>query len=162
MFKKMKIMKRNLFLVLPLLALVVLGQACSTKSDPVPAPTPPLGTFSGTGKLLVKKSGSSTYDTVKKASPLLITLATPSNFKVTGDTLTVHAGSKGLFQLAYASNGTFINFIDSTYKAGPQTKIHLAGVYQYVYDTASGSLIIQRANSVQDSVLRYDLKKTSN
>ena len=155
-------MKRNLFLVLPLLALIVLGEACSTKSDPIPAPTPPLGTFSGTGKLLVRKSGNTTYDTVKKASPLLLTMTSSNTFKVTGDTLTIHAGSKGRFQIAYASNGTFFNFIDSTYKAGPQAKIHLAGVYQYAYDNSTGGLIIQRTNSVQDSVLRYDLKKTSN
>ena len=155
-------MKRNLFLVLPLLALIVLSEACSTKSDPIPAPTPPLGTFSGIGKLLVRKSGNTTYDTVKKASPLLLTMTASSTFKVTGDTLTVHAGSKGLFQLAYASNGTFVNFIDSTYKVGPQTKIHLNGAYQYAYDNGSGSLIIQRSNSVQDSVLRYEFKKTSN
>jgi len=147
-------MKRNLFFLLPLLVLVILVEACSTKSDPITIPAP-LGTFTGTGKLLVKKSGSSTYDTVKKAS-LVITLTTPNNFKVTGDTLTVHAGSKGLFSY----NGSYIQFLDSTYKAGPQAKIHLVGVYQYIYDNTN--LIMQRANSVQDSVLRYDFKKTSN
>jgi len=151
----MKIMKRNLFLVLPLLALIVLSEACSTKSDPIPAPTPPLGTFKGTFKLWVRKSGGSGYDTVKKAA-IFITLTTPNNFKITGDTSTVHAGSKGLFQF----NGSLIAFLDSTYKVGPQAKFHLVNTYQYVYD--GNNLIMQRANALQDSVLRYDFLKTSN
>ena len=147
-------MKRYLLYLLPLM--LVLGEACSTKNDYTPPPAP-LGTFKGFFKLLVKKTTGTGYDTAKKVTNLILTISAPNNFKVTGDTTTVHAGSKGLFKY----DGVYIAFGDSTYKVGPQTKIHLVNTYQYLY-TGGIRLQIQRANQAQDSVLVYDLNKTSN
>jgi hypothetical protein len=148
------IMKRYLLYLLPLM--LILGEACSTKNDYTPPPAP-LGTFTGVFKLLVKKTTGTGYDTAKKVTNLILKISSPNRFAVTGDTATVHAGSKGLFQY----DGVYIAFLDSTYKAGPQAKIHLVGTYQYLYNNGS-RLQIQRANSLQDSVLFYDLNKTSN
>ncbi|MDN5287629.1 MAG: hypothetical protein JWR38_3903 [Mucilaginibacter sp.] len=147
-------MKRYLLYLLPLMLLLV--EACSTKND-YTAPPAPLGTFQGFFKLLVKKPTGTDYDTVKKVTNLILTISSPNNFKVTGDTATVHAGSRGLFKY----DGTYIAFWDSTYKVGPQTKIHLVNTYLYAY-SGGLRLQIQRANQAQDSILVYDLNKTSN
>ncbi|MDN3547487.1 hypothetical protein [Mucilaginibacter aquaedulcis] len=149
-------MKRNLLYLLPLL-LMMLGAACSPKSDNTPIPAP-LGTYKGTFKLLVKKGTTTAYDTVKKDSLLNIKIANPNTYAVTGDTATVHAGSKGLFQ--YDGYNSLIAFYDSTYKAGPQPKFHLVGTYRYAYNGTR--LQFTRANALQDSILFYDLYKTSN
>ncbi len=158
MVKKMKIMKRNLFLVLPLLALIVLGEACSPKSDNTPPPPPPLGTFSGTFKLLVKKTTGSGFDTVKKDPLFAVKLSQPGNYIVTQSTSSIHALSRGAFQ--YNPLSGLMAFYDSTYVAGPQTTIRLMGTYQYGYDGQS-RFQLQRVNGTQDSILFYDLKKTA-
>lgn len=142
---------KRLFYLLPLL--LILLEACSQKSDPVPVQAP-LGTFKGKFYLFVRKSTGG-YDTVKRDTALILKLSTPYNFKVTGDTATVHAGSKGLFRY----DGTYIAFNDSTYKAGVQAKIHLAGTYLYRYD--GKALLIQRSNAVQDSIIGYGFTKIS-
>ena len=159
MLKKMKIMKRNLFLVLPLLALIVLGEACSPKSDNTPPPPPPLGTFSGTFRLLVKKTTGSGFDTVKKDPLFSVKIALPANYVVTQSTPSIHALSRGAFN--YNPNSGLMAFYDSTYVAGPQPTIRLIGTYQYGYDGQS-VFRLQRVNQTQDSILFYDLKKTSN
>ena len=149
-------MKRNLLYLLPLL-LMMLGAACSPKSDNTPIPAP-LGAYKGTFKLLVKRGTTTAYDTVKKDSLLNIKLVTPNNYAVTGDTATIHAGSKGLF--VYDGYNSLIAFNDSTYKTGPQAKVHLVGTYRYAYNNTR--LQFTRANLAQDSILFYDLYKTSN
>lgn len=148
-------MKRNLLYLLPLFLVFMLGEACSPKSDPVPVPTP-FGTYSGKFKLLVKNSSKGGYDTVKKDSALILKLSSTGNFAVTGDTATVHAGSKGL----YNYDSAFMGFLDSTYRAVVQPKFHLAGTYRYAY--SGDRLQLQRTNLAQDSVLFYDFNKTSN
>ncbi|WP_172336279.1 hypothetical protein [Mucilaginibacter sp. SG564] len=158
MVKKMKIMKRNLFLLLPLFALIVLGEACSTKNDPIPAPTPPFGTFSGTFKLLVRKANSSAYDTVKKDPLFSVTLSQPNKFVVTRSTSTIHALSRGSFQY----NGQLIGFTDSTYVPGPQPLTRLIGVYQVGVNATRLQFIRPNNNSTQDSVWFYDLYKAAN
>lgn len=145
-------MKRYLLYLLPLLLICL--EACSTKSDNTPIPAP-LGAFTGNFKLLVKKTTGTGYDTAKRAN-LLINITSPNNFKVTGDTATVHAGSKGLFQY----DGYYIAFLDSTYRTGVQSKFHLVGTYRYEYTGAK--FRIQRTNQAQDSVLFYDFNKISN
>ncbi|MEN0055399.1 MAG: hypothetical protein AAGC65_17110 [Mucilaginibacter sp.] len=149
-------MKRNLLYLLPLF-LMMLGAACSPKSDNTPIP-PPVGNYKGTFRLLVQKGTTSAYDTVKKDSLLNIKIANPNLFSVTGDTATIHAGSKGTF--LYDGYNSLIAFNDSTYKAGPQAKVHLVGTYQYRYNGIR--LLISRANQMQDSVLLYDLYKITN
>lgn len=159
MLKKMKIMKRNLFLVLPLLALIVLGEACSPKSDNTPPPPPPLGTFSGTFKVLAKKTTGTGLDTIKKDPLFTVKLSLPANYVVTQSTPSIHALSRGAFQ--YNSVSGLIAFYDSTYVAGPQPTVRLRGTYQYGYDGAS-RFQLQRVNTTQDTLWFYDLKKTSN
>lgn len=148
-------MKRNLLYLLPMFLLFILGEACSPKSDPVPVQEP-FGTFSGKFRLLVKNPTKGGYDTVKKDSALILNLASTGRFAVTGDTATIHAGSKGV----YRYDGVYMGFLDSTYKAVPQTKFHLAGTYAYLYNGTV--LAIQRVNAAQDSILDYRFNKTSN
>ena len=147
-------MKRNLLYVLPLI-LMMLGAACSPKSDNTPVPTPQ-GTFKGRFRLLVKNSSTGAIDSSVKDTALILKLSSPYRFAVTGDTSKVHAGSKGTF----GYDGYNMQFIDSTYKAGPQAKRHLVGIYQYYYNGAI--LQLQRVNATGDSALRYDFNKTAN
>ncbi|WP_143014048.1 hypothetical protein [Mucilaginibacter pineti] len=142
-------MKRNLFYLLPLL--LTLGVACSPKSDPVVIPNP-TGAFTGTFKLITKKTTGTGYDTAK--SNIVLTTTSSAHYAVTGDT-TKHAGSKGL----YIYDGNFIQFRDSTYKVGVQTKTHLAGVYQYLYDGVNFKMIAGNKNVSPDTIYRYDLLK---
>ncbi|WP_183566696.1 hypothetical protein [Mucilaginibacter sp. SP1R1] len=144
-------MKRNLFYLLPLL--LILGEACTPKSDNTPIPVPS-GTFKGKFRLVTRKATGGA-DTLKDTA-LVIKLTSPYHFAITGDTIKVHAGSKGNF----GYDGYNMSFLDSTYKAGPQVKYHLVGIYQYFYN---GTLLqLQRTNATGDTVLRYDFNKTSN
>jgi len=146
-------MKRNLFYLLPLL--LILGEACSPKSDNIPILSPS-GTFKGKFRMSVKNNSTGVVDSSVKDTALILKLTAPYHFAVTGDTATIHAGSKGNF----GYDGNFMRFLDSTYKAGPQAKRHLVGDYQYYYN---GTLLqLQRVNSSLDTVLRYDFNKTSN
>lgn len=153
MVKNTNYMKRNLFYLLPLL--LILGEACSPKSDNIPILTPS-GSFKGKFRMLTKNNSTGAVDSTVKDTALILKLTSPYHFAVTGDTATIHAGSKGNF----GYDGNFMSFLDSTYKAGPQAKRHLVGVYQYFYN---GTLLqLLRTNSTQDTVLRYDFNKTSN
>jgi hypothetical protein len=156
----MKIMKRNLFYVLPLLLLVILSEACSTKSDPTPVPSPPTGSYTGNFKLLVKKTTGSGYDTVKKDPLFAVTITAPNRFVVTGSTTTIHARSRGLF--LYDPYGQVMRFSDSTYVSGPQTIYHLAGDYRYQFNTTQLQFVRPNNNTTQDTIFFYDLKKTLN
>jgi hypothetical protein len=152
------IMKRYLLYLLPLM--LILGEACSTKSDPGPAPTFPLGSYNGTFRLLVKKSTGTGYDTVKKDAFFSVTLSQPNGYIVTKATPSIHALSRGLFE--FNPYALVIRFKDSTYVPGPQTTYHLAGDYQYLYNTTQLRFIRPNNATTQDSIWFYDLKKTSN
>jgi hypothetical protein len=146
-------MKKKLTYVLPVLILaVVFTSGCfkNAESNPTPAPS---GTFTGQFRLLHRKPGTTVIDTVKANIQLVI--ETGVGYKVLGDTLTIHAGSKG----HYAINSNTIGFQDDTFPAtGKPTKTHLSGYYQYYYD---GTSVLQMvANSADTLSLQYDLKKT--
>lgn len=148
--------KRSAYLLLVLLATVVFATGCFKDSPAIQVPYPS-GTFAGPFKLLRRKLGATTVDTLKKANIQLV-LETGVGFKVLGDTATVHAGSKGL----YGINATYIAFDDNTYpKTGnpPNDKIHLYGNYFYSYDGSSTLVILFNQGDTLN--YRYDLKKVN-
>jgi hypothetical protein len=150
MVKNAKTMKRNLLFLLPLL--LSLGVACTPKTDVTPVQAP-YGTFTGQFGALIKKSATSAgYDTIRDSITLKMT--SPAAYAVTGDTTTIHAGSKGSF----AYNRYYIQFNDSTkVTTGTGTKFHLKGVYQYGYNGAA--LTIERYSNTDTALIRYVLKK---
>ncbi|ASU35545.1 hypothetical protein [Mucilaginibacter xinganensis] len=145
-------MKLRLLYLLPFVAIFMSGcLAGSTKSAPKPIPD---GNYTGEFRLLhIHKDN--TIDTVKTNINLYISPVSTATYAVTGDTATVHAGSKGTY--VFNDNGTAI-FTDNTYSSlAPVTKTHLTGVYTYLYD---GTIFQMVAYGARDTlVLQYDLKK---
>lgn len=144
-------MKLNLLPVC-LLAILILSSCVGNKSAaPVPVPA---GNFTGEFRRVhISKTG--VHDTLKANIQLSLDLTT--GFAVTGDTLTVHAGSHG----GYAISANYIQFNDITYpKTGTPSKIHLNGAYEYYYD---GSSVFQMVTSTLPDTLsfQYDLKKAN-
>jgi hypothetical protein len=134
-------------------ALFVLS-ACLKTESAVNVPTP-TGTFNGEFRLLRKKVNQVKFDTVKANIQLVFTDNT--NYKVLGDTVLVHAGSKGTVEMGKGASAGLIAFTDTTYpKSGKPAKTHLNGVYQYYYD---GSKLQMVANSADTLSLQYDLKR---
>ena len=137
-------------LFLSAILLLIIESGCLKHTDPV-TPLIPSGTFSGKFTMLHRKTDNVPYDTVK--ANLVITLQTPAyTYAVTGDT-SKHAGSYGTFGI----NSNYIKFTDKTYPAtGIPAKMHLAGVYGYIYD---GSVFQIYAASSDTLGVLYDLKK---
>jgi hypothetical protein len=118
-----------------LLFVVVTAMGCFPKNT-APVPVTPEGNFTGQfTQVHLSKSGK--YDTLK--ANLNISLMRPTSYKVTGDTLKIHAGSYG----AYGISGSYyIQFADYTFPTnGWPTKVHLAGVYEYYYDGTTFQLL---------------------
>jgi hypothetical protein len=138
--------KRLIFLVT---MSAILSTGCfKAKNDTVPLPVPQ-GNFSGQFSYIHKRPGSVVkYDTSK--AQLVLTLAN-NRFKITGDTATLHAGSRGLFGM----DAYYMQFADSTVYQSP-TKFHLHGVYQYLYD---GTALQIGASSGDSLSVFYDLRK---
>ncbi|MBS1525562.1 MAG: hypothetical protein JST19_07930 [Bacteroidetes bacterium] len=143
-------MKHKILYFLPLL--LCLG-GCFKNNAAVPPLVVPSGTFTGEFRLLHRSSVNVPFDTTK--AEIVLTLNTPAyTYAVTGDTSTVHAGSKGVWGM----NNSYINFADNTYpKSGTPTKTHLNGLYLYYYN---GSVFQMIATSADTLALQYDLKKT--
>lgn len=133
-----------------LLALVTIGYGCSKTSYDTTPQLVPMGSFSGNFTKIHLNSKTQIIDTSKA----IITLAISNTglFKITGDTLKIHAGSHGMATL-YSG---YIQFIDSTATVINPPKIHLNGIYQYYYD---GSIFQLGASNDTLKVL-YDLKKS--
>lgn len=148
--------RRSIYLLPVLLAVVLFATGCFNNNQATPVPTP-AGTFGGTFKLLRRKVGATTVDTLKKANIQLV-LETGVGYKVLGDTATVHAGSKG----HYGINATYMAFDDDTYpKTGnpPNDKIHLFGNYFYSYDNSTTlTLLFNQGDTLN---YRYDLKRVN-
>jgi hypothetical protein len=136
-----------------LLAVALLGTGClksSTTSTPIPQPS---GTFTGKFRALHKKHNAVGYDTTIANIQLVFS---GSNYTVTGDTATIHAGSNGTFQV----DGVFAGFNDKTYPTtGTPAKYHLSGVYQYYYD---GNVFQALRNSIDTLSLQYELTRKIN
>ena len=113
--------------------------SCSTNNNVLPTPPAPYGTFTGQFKLY---HINPTTNTVRTDSAYIdLSLETATGFKVTGDTLKLHAGSYG----SYAGNaGTSqIAFADKTVPtSGTPTKVHLNGLYQYSYNGTTLELLM--------------------
>lgn len=144
-------MNKKLLFLLPALALLTVG--CF--KTPVASPTQgglPSGTFAGKFRLLHRHTNQVKFDTAM--CDITVTLnAVGATYTVTGDTSTVHAGSKG----TYGISSPYISFTDTTWpKSGTPTKTHLYGLYQYYYD---GTVFQMLAYSVDTLSLQYDLKR---
>lgn len=146
-------MKKLIYLVPVLIAFAT---SCAPTSTVAPAITPQ-GTFAGEFRLLHKKPNQIKFDTLK--ANIQVVLSGGKNYEVLGDTATVHAGSKGIFEMGTGANAGFIGFTDVTYPTNKvPTKTHLIGAYQYYYD---GSKFQMVANSLDTLSLQYDLKKVN-
>jgi hypothetical protein len=144
-------MKKIWICLLP--ALLLLG-AC-TKSESTLSSPAPSGTFNGEFRLLHKKANQLKFDTLK--ANIQLVFSDNTNYKVLGDTVLVHAGSKGTFEVGSGVSTGLIGFIDTTYpKTGIPAKTHLSGAYQYYYD---GTKLQMVANSSDTLSLQYDLKR---
>ncbi|HVS92504.1 MAG TPA: hypothetical protein VHE59_10745 [Mucilaginibacter sp.] len=145
-------MKNRILYLLPFALL--LGGCFKSANDTPPTPIPN-GTFTGTFRLLHRPNTSVVFDTLK-ANITLTMNSSNFTYAVTGDTATVHAGSKGVWGLS----GNYAIFTDQTFpKTGVPTKTHLNGGYVYYYD---GSIFQMIAEGAADTLsLQYDLKKSS-
>ncbi len=115
---------------LVLLAVLAFATGCSKDYTPPQSSASLQGTFTGQFIFLHQPANSATVDTVK--ANIQLEMQANSTYQVTGDTSTVHAGSRGTF--VPGANST-IQFFDATYPpAGTPAKLHLSGIYQYSYD----------------------------
>jgi len=142
-------------LLYSLFSIAILASGClGSKNTPTPN-NYPSGTFTGQFRLIHTNSSTGKHDT--SSANIQLTLSTATGYKVTGDTLTLHAGSYG----AYAINTNYISFQDITMpKIGTPKKTHLNGAYQYYYDGSSVFQMIP-ASSSDTLALQYDLKKVN-
>ncbi|QQL48433.1 hypothetical protein [Mucilaginibacter ginkgonis] len=144
---------RKLLFVLPFAAMFFGSCLPSNSNDTPNQITVPTGIFTGQFRKIHKNMTSGKMDTMK--ANFRMTMSTDSGYKVTADTTTIHAGSKGAFQVTTG----FIYFVDSTYpKTGTPVKTHLAGTYAYVFD-GSVFKMANPTSSVDSIFYQYDLKK---
>ena len=141
-------MKYKLFYVLLFLTLLATG--CGKDLNTIPTISAPDGNYSGQFRLIHKKSGKA--DTLK-ANITLTLKNSDGTFSVTGDTLTVHAGSHG----TYGLNSSYFNFLDKTNPTtGTPVKVHLNGPYLYAYDGSVLQMLFFNSDTLS---YQYDLKK---
>src|SRR6476646_6738723 len=113
-------MKKSLIYLIPVL--VALASGCLKTAENVPR-VYPSGTYSGEFRRLHKRTNSAIIDTTK--ANIKIVFEPGVGYKVLGDTLTVHAGSK--VHYGFATNANYVAFDDDTYpKTGTPAKTHLA------------------------------------
>jgi hypothetical protein len=133
-----------------LMLLMILGAGCGKGPTSIPTISIPDGSYAGQFRLIHRKSGIA--DTLK-ASITLTLKNSDGTFSVTGDTLTVHAGSHG----TYGLNSSYFNFLDKTNPTtGTPAKVHLNGPYLYAYD---GSILQMLYFNSDTLSYQYDLKK---
>ena len=114
--------------------------------------TPDLqGTFTGQfTRIRLNKNGK--LDTA--VANLQLNMQASAGYTITGDTSTIHAGSKGNYQFS----ASLVAFLDNTYSAtAKSTKIHLAGTYSYSFNGVN--FII--AGGTDSLGLLYNLKKVN-
>jgi hypothetical protein len=144
-------MKRKLLYFLPVI--LALAAGCLKKGLVTPVAGPE-GTFAGQFILLHRHVKTGVTDTLTANIQLQMSLTT--GYKVTGDTATLHAGSYGTYAVNSTGNG--IEFIDKTFSpTGTPTKIHLSGIYGYVYN---GTILQMTGYGPLDTLaFGYDLKR---
>lgn len=147
-------MKKTIIFLLPFLVMAM--SACMKSNDVQPTPIPDLsGTWSGSFYKLRINTAKTGLDTANKIA-INLSINTQTGFAVTGDTATVHAGSKGNFQY----DGSTFAFADVTAStAVTQTKVHLNGYYAYLYTAAKNRLQMSYEFAGDTLVYYYDLKK---
>jgi hypothetical protein len=140
---------------LALIAIIAVISGClKNTSNVTQVVNIPNGTYSGTFAYLHRPNNIVPFDTLK-ANIVLTMSSTDASYAVTGDTTTLHAGSKGLFQL----NSTNIDFADSTIpKSGVVTKKHLNGLYLYAFD---GTILKILLNQSDTASYQYQLVKSN-
>ena len=141
-------------LVLSIAAMFAMSCGSTKSENPTPLPD---GSYSGEFRL-IHVHNDNTRDTSKANITVYISPVSTGTYSVTGDTTTLHAGSKGNYE--FYSNGT-VQFADKTYSASaPTTKTHLNGLYSYAYD---GNIFRFVAYGLSNTlILQYDLKKSGN
>jgi hypothetical protein len=148
-------MKR--ILLYSLLSLAAFVSGCVANKSTAPAPLAPEGTFAGEFKVTTTNATTGAVDSLK--ATIQLQMEETTGYKVTGDTSTVHAGSYGSYAVN-TSNST-ITFGDKTFPlTGTPAKVHLSGVYDYLYDGTT----LQMAAYGSDNTVSYyyNLKKTGN
>jgi hypothetical protein len=126
--------KLHLLCLLPLLMAVGCGKE---KVQATPQIQLPAGIFNGPFAKIHRNLTSGKSDTL--VATIKLTTDATGNFAVTGDTSTVHAGSKGKFVLGY---GQDLVFDDKTFSAtSTSTKAHLNGDYIFSYDGGTFELV---------------------
>ncbi|MDB5031519.1 hypothetical protein [Mucilaginibacter sp.] len=145
-------MKERLFYLF--LPAVILATGCIKSASTPPPPPIPSGTFSGQFKLYQRHTDRVPYDSL--ITNITVTLKTPDyTYAVTGDTITLHAGSYG----TYGISGPYMIFNDKTSSpTPPYTKSHLSGGYLYNYN---GTNLLLYASSSDTLILGYSLKKVT-
>src|SRR6185437_1378446 len=115
---------------LSLLALfAILAAGCAKVKNP-PKPSALEGSYTGKFLFIHTPANATKPDTLKAV--IQLNLTANQGFSVTGDTSTVHAGSRGFYQL---TSGESMQFFDQTFpQSGTPVKKHLSGVYQYTFD----------------------------
>jgi hypothetical protein len=123
-------MKKKLNLLFPLLLLVASSCTKNTNYVNTDTSTIPQGNFLGTFSLIHKNSVSGKLDTSRAIITIAFSLSTIS-YSVAGDTSKIQAPSHG----TYTADGTYITFIDATYKKNLPNlpKKHLNGAFLYTY-----------------------------
>jgi len=131
-------MKRIIPYLLPLCFVLVLTAGCVKQQDNPPVVLP-AGNFSGTYLQIHLNPTTGKKDTTQ--GNLNIAMSSTTGYAVTGDT-SKHAASHG----SYAVDGVNIQFIDQTLPSiitKPPAKIHLAGIYQYGYNSPNLQIVFQ-------------------
>ncbi len=155
--KNLIIMKRLLPYLLPFV--VVFASGCFGNKASAPAPVlVPSGTFAGEFKLTHTNPKTGAVDSA--TANIQLQMETATGYIVTGDTSTVHAGSHGSY-IVTTGNST-IEFIDKTYPTNgtTPTKIHLSGVYDYIYKGTNLQLVAYGA--LDTLSYYYNLTRTGN
>lgn len=138
-----------------LLPVILLASAClkDTKTPDV-QPNYPLGAFAGkftrihTNPATLKKDTA--YATIQLA------MSSSTGFAVTGDTATVHAGSKG----GFGGTVNVVDFNDVTWSSPiSKNKTHLHGIYNYTFN---GTAFQMQGVSGDTLKYQYDLIKINN
>jgi hypothetical protein len=140
-------MKSTIFFTLAIATALL--SSCSTNNNVLPTAPAPYGTFTGQFKLYHINPATNTARI--DSAYIDLSLETATGFKVTGDTLKLHAGSYGNY-LGNAGSMQ-IEFADKTAPtSGTPTKVHLNGIYQYSYN---GNILQLLAYGPQDTLQYY-------